>query len=72
LEAFVKEIQLWRDKIQTRACQPIIWVVLVEGSNVRQTLNAQDPHSDPLEALLFARAEGQRLGVNVRHTIREV
>ncbi len=66
------EIQLWRDKTQRRKGQPIIWVVLTEGWLVKQTLNAEDPHTDSVEALLFARTEGTRLGVNVRHTIRDV
>lgn len=65
-------IQVWRDSVQKKAGNSILWVVLVERGVVKETLN-QDPErwfTDPAEAILFAAAEAKARGVGWEPRIR--
>jgi hypothetical protein len=66
-------IQVWRDSVQKKAGNPILWVVLVEQGIVKETLN-QDPEkwfTDPVEAILFAASEAKARGIGWEPRIRE-
>lgn len=67
-----KLVQIWRDKHQTRFGLPILWVVYVEGNLVKQTINADDPHTNYAEAVLFASKEAERLGATLEPEPKEV
>jgi hypothetical protein len=65
-------IEIWRDKNQSRAGKPVLWVVYAEDGIVKETLNASDPHTDPAAAILFAHTEAKRLTATLRPLPKEV
>lgn len=67
-------IQVWRDSVQTVNGRPILWVVLVEGGIVRETLNENPERwfTDPAEAILFAASEAKARGIGWEPRIRQL
>jgi hypothetical protein len=66
------EVHLWRDHDQERHGEKIIWVLLVVGNLIKETLNRDDPHTDPVTALLFADAAAKELNATLRPVFKEV
>lgn len=65
-------VEIWRDKDQSKAGLPVLWVVFCEDGVVKETLNASDPHTDPVAAILFGHTEAKRLNATLKPLPKEV